>query len=272
MKKLFVEDVKVGVSKGGMACGPISGSTVAEVCVRDQKEGTVKYYSLAEVEGIPHFFETDVSTYDRQIEEVDDEGFWDMLSEHAVSDFSDYVDFFASQDEMEHNALDRLLIRKYLIYMVRAGWDDIEHLKTKSIGKCLGDFAIPVCDVEQEYLDDIADEENAVEKSETLEELIDDLSDEFAGLVIDTSSMELEEGETPEGYYSSEIQFREGQNNYKLKYSFDVNDDAEIMYVGMPNVEKLVSNEYIPCPEGEVSAERICEVLRDGMNGWLRIY
>lgn len=269
MKKLFVEDVKVGVSKGGMACGPVPGSVVAEVCIRDLDDGTVKYYSLTEVEGIPNFCETDESTYDRQIEEVDDEEFWNMLSAHTVSGFSDYVDVFENQGDMELHDPDQLLIWKYLIYMVRADWDEIEELKAKSVGKCLGDFELPVSDVEQEYLDDMADEECDDEETESLDDLIDGLSDEFAGLVIDTSGMDLEEGETAEGYYSSETFFQEGQGEYKLKYSFDVNADAEIMYVGKPVIEKLVGEEYIPCPEGEVSAEKICEVLRDTLNGWL---
>lgn len=109
----------------------------------------------------------------------------------------------------------------------------------------------------------------ANEEAKTLEELIDDLSDEFAGLEIDTSNLELEEGETPEGTYSSAVFFQEGEGDYRLKYSFDVDDDGDILYVGMPEVEKLVGKEYVPCPEGEVSAERICEVLRDELNGWV---
>ncbi len=267
MKKLLIEDVKVGVSKGGMACGPVPGSVVAEVCLRDMEEGVVKYDSLVEVEGIPNFFETDESTYDRQIDEVDDEAFWDMLSEHTASEFSDYVGFFDYQEELEKHDPEHLLIWKYLIYMARASWDEVEQMKAKSVGKCLGDFEIPVCDVEQEYLDDMADEES--EEDESLEKMIEDLSDEFSGLEIDTSGMDLEEGDTAEGTYFSDIFFKEGQGEYKLKYSFEVDDEAEIMYVNVPEVEKKVGEEYVPCPEGEVSAERICEVLRETMNGWL---
>ncbi len=267
MKKLLIEDVRVGVSKGGMACGPVSGSVVAEVCLRDLEEGTMKYDSLVEVEGIPNFFETEVSTYDQQIEEVDDEAFWDMLSEHAASDFSGYVGFFENQEELELHDPEHLLIWKYLVYMVRASWEDVDKMKTQSVGKCLGDFEIPICDLEQEYLDDLADEEDEEEK--TLEEMIDDLSNEFEGLEIDTSDLELEEGETPEGTYSSEVYFQEGEGDYKLKYSFDVDDDGDILYVSVPDVEKLVGKEYVPCPDGEVSAERICEVLRDELNSWV---
>lgn len=160
MKKLFVEDVKVGVSKGGMACGPVPGHVVAEVCLRAEEDGTVKYYSLAEVEGIPNFFETDVSTFDRQIEDDgDDEEFWDMLSEHIAGDFSDYRGFFDNQEEMELHDPEHMLIWKFLIYLVRSDWDEIEQMKAVSIGKCLGDFEIPVCDLEQDWLDDNADDE-----------------------------------------------------------------------------------------------------------------
>lgn len=140
MKKYLIKDVKVGVSKGGIACGPVSGSVVAEVCIRDQETGTEKFCSLTEVEGIPNFFETDESTYDRQIEEVDDQAFWDMLSEHSVEGFGDYRDFYEALDEAEPEEREELLIWKYLIYMTRANWDEIDQLKEKSVGKCLGDF------------------------------------------------------------------------------------------------------------------------------------
>ena len=269
MKKLVVEDVKVGVSEGGMACGPVPGSVIAEACIRDLEEGTEKFYSLSEVDGIPNFCITDESTYDRQIEEVDDEEFWDMLSAHCVEGIGDYQDIFDNQEEMERQDPEHLLIWKYLIFLVRADEDEVEKLKAASVGKCLGDFEIPISDVEQDYLDDMVDEESEDDEAETLEDLIDGLSDAFSGLVIDTRNMDLEEGESPEGSYSSEVFFKEGQNEYKLKYSFEVNSEAEILYVSVPDVEKLVGNEYIPCPEGEVSAEKICEVLNGEMNSWL---
>lgn len=160
MKKLFVEDVQVGVSKGGMACGPMSGCVVVEIRLRDMEEGTVKYHSLTEVEGIPNFFETEISTYDQQIaDDPNDEDFWNMLSEHSVGDFGDYRDFFDDQEEIAANDPERLLVWKYLVSLVRADWNEIDTMKAQSIGKCLGDFEIPVCDLEQDWLDDNADDE-----------------------------------------------------------------------------------------------------------------
>lgn len=269
MKKLFVEDVKVGVSRGGMACGPVSGSVVAEVCIRDLEEETVKYYSLTEVEGIPNFFETDVSTYDQQIEEVDDEEFWDMLSEHTASDFTDYVDVYANQEEMELHDPDHLLIWKYLIYMVRADEGGVEQLKAKSVGKCLGDFEIPVCDVEQEYLDENGEELEDTEPDDQ-ESLLERLNDEFSGSAIDMSNFDdLDEDESPAACYSSYVKFHEGDKDYQLQYSFWVNDDAEITSIDWPTCEKLIGEKYEACPVGEVSARRIYDVLREEMNTWL---
>ena len=93
MKKLLVEDVKVGTTEGSIACGPVGGNVIAEICLRDMEEGTVKYHSLAEVDGIPNFIETEVSTFDRQIaDDPDDEEFWNMLSEHCVEGIGDYAD------------------------------------------------------------------------------------------------------------------------------------------------------------------------------------
>lgn len=159
MKKLLVEDVKVGTTEGSIACGPVGGNVIAEICLRDMEEGTVKYHSLAEVDGIPNFIETEVSTFDRQIaDDPDDEEFWNMLSEHCVEGIGDYADIFDNQEEMKLRDPEGLLIMKYLIYMVRADRDEAEQLKAKSIGKCLGDFEIPVSDSEQEYLDDNAAE------------------------------------------------------------------------------------------------------------------
>lgn len=269
MKKLFVEDVKVGISKGGIACGPVPGHMVAEVCLRDEEEGTVKYYSLAEVEGIPNFCEMDISTFDRQIEEVDDEEFWNMISEHIAGDFSDYWDFFENQEEMKLHDSEHLLIYKLLICLVRSDWEEIDQMKALSIGKHLEDFEIPVSDIEQEYLDNIADDDSEDEESENLADYLEMIDAEFVGNRINVSSLDLKEDETPEAWYSSFVKFQEDRSEYKLTYGFGVNDAAMITSVDEPKLEKLVGEEYVPCPIGEVSAKRIYEVLGDELNSWL---
>ena len=277
MKKLLVEDVKVGVSRGGMACGPVSGSVVAEVCIRDLEKETVKYYSLTEVEGIPNLCETDESTYDRQIEEVDDKEFWEMLIARVSSDFSDYDDFFSIQGEMKLRDPEFVLICKYLIYMVRADWEEVEQLKASSVGKCLGDFDIPISDLEQEYLDDICEEESEETEeteepdgSDSRESLLEMINADFKYEKIDVSTfIDRDENEMPGGHYSSQDNFEAGGNHYRIEYSLWVNDDAEITSVDWPKCLKLVDGEYVPCPDGEVSNRKIYEMLHDELNNWL---
>ncbi len=269
MKKFLIEDVKVGVSIGGMACGPVPGNVIAEVCLRDVEEGTVKYHSLAEVEGTLNFFETDISTYDRQIENDPDEGFWDMLSEHSSGGFSDYYSFFENLEELKLHDDDHLLVWKYLVYMVRAEWEEVEQMKTESIGKCLGAFEIPVCVEEQDYLDEQDEEDTDETAAADEEELLENVRDDYEGLQVDTRSMELEEGESPAAWYKSEDFFRDGENEYRLTYGFDLNDDGEFTGIDQPVCERKVGETFVPCNEGEVSAERIYQELRDALDSWL---
>lgn len=270
MKKFQIEDVKVGVSKSGLACGPVSGSVVAEVCVRDTEEGTVKYHSLAEVDGTVNFFETDISTYDRQIaNDPDDEEFWNMLNEHNTEGFTDYYEFFDSLEEKGLYDEARQLIQKYLVYLVRAEWEEVDQMKAASIGKCFGEFEIPVCDVEQEYLDENEDEESEEDDSESLEELLEMIREEFVGQCIDTNAFDFKEEDSPEGMYSSYVKFQDNGKEYQLKYGLWINENAEITHVEKPDCERLEGEEYVKCPEGEVSAQKICKILRDELNSWL---
>ena len=64
MAKWLIEDVKVGESKGGIACGPVGGHIVAELQLRDTEEDAVTYYGMTEVEGTVNLTESDQSLYD----------------------------------------------------------------------------------------------------------------------------------------------------------------------------------------------------------------
>ena len=269
MKKFLIEDVKVGVSNGGIACGPVPGNVVAEVCVRDVEDGTLKYYSMVEVEGIPNFFETDVSTYERQIKnDPNDDEFWDMLSEHSSGDFGDYYDFFDSLEETEPHDEAKAMIQRYLVYLVRADWDEIEQMKAKSISHNLGEFVIPVCDAEQDYLDEQGEEE-INEAVTTEKELLEDVRDAYEGLAVDTGLMELEEGETPAAWYRSYEFFHENGNEFRLTYGFDLNDDGEFTGIDEPVCERVEGDTFIPCTEGEVSMKRIYQELRNALDSWM---
>ncbi len=72
-------------------------------------------------------------------------------------------------------------------------------------------------------------------------------------------------------YFSVEGMTRDGNviKYDQLHYSFWVNDDAEITSINWPTCEKLAGEKYVVCPDGEVSARRIYDVLCEEMNTWL---
>ena len=158
MSRMMIEEIKVGVSKGGVACGPVSGNVVAEVRIRDMEEGTVTFHALSEVAGTLNFTATSESTYDIQIrDDADEEEAWEQVQEGYVGGYDSYEDFYADLEKHETCTEAMAPVWKYLAYLVRADWDAIDHMKTISTGKCLGDFELPVCDAEQEYLNNHTD-------------------------------------------------------------------------------------------------------------------
>ena len=162
MKKLLIEDIKVGVSAGGMACGPVPGHVVAEIRLRDMEDGTVTYHSAAEVEGMPIFFKTSVSTFDTQINDSSaDEEAWDVVMDGEDGNYDSYYAFY---EDMENCDETHKLILKYLAYLVCADWDETERFKAETLGKCLGDFEIPISEEEQEYLDEKEDDGDIAEE------------------------------------------------------------------------------------------------------------
>lgn len=268
MKRFLVEDVKVGVSEGGMACGPVGGSVVGEVRIADTENGTVNFYSLVEVEGIPNFSKTDISVYEQLIREDEGKDFYDMLFEHAFGDFMGYGDFYESLDGRDLSEED--MIWKYLVYVVRASWEEVEKMKAESIGRCIGDFEIPVCDAEEEYMEDTADEDPEEEENTTKEALLEEIRDEYLGLQIDTGCIDLEEGDTYDGYYSTKEEITaENGNKYQLTYNFDINAEGKFAGISWPKCEKIIDGKAVPCKDEEVGIERIAEMLRDELDNWL---
>ncbi len=134
MAKLLIEDIKVGVTGGGIACGPVPGSVVTEMKLRNTEDNSVMFYGITEVEGIENYLISDESLYDFQIEDdVSDEAGWEKVYAANVQDY----------DEDDP-------IWKLLYFFVRADWDAVNEMKPKCIGKHLEDIDIPVWDEDDE--------------------------------------------------------------------------------------------------------------------------
>jgi hypothetical protein len=159
MKRYFIEEAKCGVSEGGMACGPMSGSVVAAVKYKEN-ENESKWIYLVEVDGITNYFLTDEDVFDMLIKE-DDETI-ERMNECAIREFDgvslgegDY-DFYSLQENEGNPAVP--LIR-YIIALVRCEMEEIDALVALANGKYIDELEIPLSDLEEEYLEDMAEEE-----------------------------------------------------------------------------------------------------------------
>ncbi len=83
MNRLFIEEVRYGVTEGGMACGPVSGNPVVTARYTDGEE--TGWLSVVEVDGIPNVFQTDRDIFEDLVrEDLDDEEFIGYLHQHSI--------------------------------------------------------------------------------------------------------------------------------------------------------------------------------------------
>ena len=145
----IIEEVKCGVQDGGIACGPVDGAIVAEIRIKAQEK--ISYYSLAEVTGIPNFYKSDESLYDSLMDtDIDDETIKKI--NRCFLEIGEYDEVFENSKEIED-----FPILRYLIYLVRADWDEVENLKVRTIGRDIADIIVPASDVEEEYMEELED-------------------------------------------------------------------------------------------------------------------
>ena len=157
MKRFLIGDVHVGISKGGMACGPAPGNVIGEIVLLNE-DGKAFYHCMAEVSGTLNFYESESSLYQRLLDEdFDNAEFANLIESSFTEGYCSYYDFYE-----EVNALQPLSvtaqIQKYLAYVIQADWPEIDHFKTDTLGKIISDIEIPICDAEAEYLEETNNE------------------------------------------------------------------------------------------------------------------
>ena len=158
MKRFLIEDVRVGISQGGIACGPVPGNVIGEIVLRDE-DGKATYHCMAEVSGTLNSYESEASLYQGRIDEdFDNAEFADLLESSFTEGYDNYYDFYEEVNAMQPLSV-TARIRKYLAYVVCADWPEIDRLKADTIGKLISDIEIPLCDAEAEYLEETNDED-----------------------------------------------------------------------------------------------------------------
>ena len=155
MAKRLIEDIRVGESAGGIACGPVGGSIVVEMMIRNTEDNSVSYHQIVETEGMPTLLEAEESLFDILIEEdFEDKQAWAKVEEAQIGGYCGYSEFYDDVKNQEAFDEEDAPLRKLLVFFTRASWEAIEKMKPQFIGKALEDIDVPVCDMEQEYLDD----------------------------------------------------------------------------------------------------------------------
>lgn len=166
MKRYLIEEAKCGVTEGGMACGPVPGVVVASLKVNDGK--CVRWLSLSEVDGIPNLIVTDEDIYDTLITDDFSDEFVDFVNDHTVNEFDGIeIDdgYYTTYDCIRENPDNPAgLVMKYLIALVRCETDEIEDIIAMGTGKYADEIRIPVCDAEEDYLEEQESEDEDEEE------------------------------------------------------------------------------------------------------------
>mgnify|MGYP003302560261 CR=1 FL=1 len=141
-KQYQIVDARVEVCSGG----PDPSILFAEVELMPQTaKGKPVFYTLSEAEGMPAFYKTKESVFDRFMDPNEND-FSDIVNNHTLYEGESYADFFENHRDIEcYEGL------RYLIYIMRASWDDAKTFIEGTKGKLLSEIEIPKSDVEEEW-------------------------------------------------------------------------------------------------------------------------
>ena len=114
-KQYKIVNARVEVLSGG----PEPGFLVAELELQPQTaKGKPIFYTLAEVEGMPAFYKTKESVFDKLMN-PDEDVISDIVNKHTLYEGESYADFFEN-----HKGIECYEGLRYLIYITRADWDE----------------------------------------------------------------------------------------------------------------------------------------------------
>ena len=141
-KQYQIVDARVEVCSGG----PDPSLLFAEVELMPQTaKGKPVFYTLSEAEGMPAFYKTKESVFDRFMDPNEND-FSDIVNNHTLYEGESYADFFENHRDIEcYEGL------RYLIYIMRADWDTTKAFIKKTKGKLLNEIEIPKSDVEEDW-------------------------------------------------------------------------------------------------------------------------
>ena len=126
--------------------GPDIAILVAEVELKPAK-GAPFFYTLVECEGAPMIYKTEQSVFDWWMEQDAYESELDDLQDAgSVYDGENYNELFE-----DHKGIECYEGLRYLIYVMRASWDDAKAFIESTKGKNLSEIETPKSDAEEEW-------------------------------------------------------------------------------------------------------------------------
>ena len=168
MGRLLINDVKVGVSEGGIACGPVDGAVNVSVQIRE--DDRTYWLSNSEFEGIPNFYFSEDDIFDK-LQSPDDDAV-EELNDAFIDEFEgialgEYKEIFDSVKTNEENPAAALI--KYIILLTRCSTEDVDEKVALAKGKYVDELDIK--DIEYE---DLFDESTISPDEEEAEKLLKD--------------------------------------------------------------------------------------------------
>ena len=126
--------------------GPDAPILVAEVELKPSN-GVPFFYTLVECEGFPMVYKTEQSVFDWWMNPDEHESELDDLQDAGpLYEGESYAVFFENHEGIEcYEGL------RYLIYVMRASWDDAKAFIEGTKGKNLSEIEIPKSDVEEDW-------------------------------------------------------------------------------------------------------------------------
>ena len=134
--RFFISSVKVGITDGGIACGPVEGSVI--VSVEFKNNNTTKWLTNVETTGIPGFFLTDSDIFERLFVEDFDDDLSKLLDTSYIEEFGgiklgEYEEIEKSIRENPDSAAKDLI--EYIIRLTREDNEETKRLIEAGEGK-----------------------------------------------------------------------------------------------------------------------------------------
>ena len=149
MGKYFVNEVKYGISEGGVACGPVEGTINVSLNVKTDEKSF--WITNSELTGIPNFYLTDDDIFDKLIKSDISDDFIEFINDKFIDNFEgislgDYDNILSSIKENVENPAGALI--RYIILLTRCPEENINDIISIAKGNFIDDIDIPKCDIE----------------------------------------------------------------------------------------------------------------------------